>query len=164
MLYIFGGLPGAGKTTLARRLAADLKAVYLRIDTIEHAITAYGLPITGPEGYTVAYRVAADNLLNGLDVVADSVNPLAITRQSWRSAATESGAPFREIEVICSDPAEHRRRVETRPADIDGLRLPMWDEVVNREYHPWDTAPIVVDTAGKTPEESVAELVAAIRG
>ena len=38
MLYIFGGLPGTGKTTLARYLAHHQRAVYLRIDTIEQAL------------------------------------------------------------------------------------------------------------------------------
>ena len=37
-LIIFGGLPGTGKTTLARKLANDLGATYLRIDTIERAL------------------------------------------------------------------------------------------------------------------------------
>ena len=38
MLIIFGGLPATGKTTIARDLARQLGATYLRIDTIEHAI------------------------------------------------------------------------------------------------------------------------------
>ncbi len=34
-LYIFSGLPGAGKTTLAKQLANQVGAFYLRIDTVE---------------------------------------------------------------------------------------------------------------------------------
>ena len=37
MLYIFAGLPGTGKSTLATHLAAERKAVLLRIDSIEQA-------------------------------------------------------------------------------------------------------------------------------
>lgn len=162
MLYIFGGLPGTGKTALSQQLAQELGAVYLRIDTIEHALRESGIAVNGPQGYVVAYRVAGDNLRLGLEVVADSVNPLRITRAAWRDVARRAGVPFVEIEVICSDPAEHRRRVESRRADIPGFTLPSWEAVANREYEPWDTQPVVVDTAGQTPEQSVVVLQRAL--
>ena len=38
MLIVLGGLPGAGKTTGARALAERLKAVHVRVDTIEQAL------------------------------------------------------------------------------------------------------------------------------
>lgn len=38
MLIIFGGLPGTGKTTIARELARQTGAMHLRIDSIEQAI------------------------------------------------------------------------------------------------------------------------------
>lgn len=154
MLFIFGGLPGAGKTELSTHLAQKLGATHLRIDTIEQALRDSGLTLTGPEGYLVAYSLAADNLRLGLSVIADSVNSLDITRQAWREVATQVGVPFREIEVICSDKTEHRRRVETRKIGIPGLKPPTWQDVVEREYHLWEEAHIVIDTAGQTPEES----------
>jgi predicted kinase len=42
MLIIFGGLPGVGKTAIARELARKLGAVYVRIDSIEQAIRNSG--------------------------------------------------------------------------------------------------------------------------
>lgn len=162
MLYIFGGLPGSGKSTLARRLAARVGGVHLRIDTIEHALAEAGSPVSGGEGYAVAYALAGDNLRLGLSVVADSVNPWPLTRSIWRGVSLNAGAPYVEIEVICSDRAEHRRRVETRTADIAGFTLPSWEQVVNRDYRPWDGEHIVLDTAGQGEEESFATLVRAL--
>lgn len=154
MLFIFGGLPGTGKTELSVHLARKVGAVHVRIDTIEQAMRDGGLTVNGPQGYMVAYKIAADNLRLGLPVVADSVNPLNITRRDWREVASQVGAPFCEIEVICSDEAEHRRRVETRQSRIPGLKLPKWQDVVEREYHVWEGEHLVIDTAGQTPEES----------
>lgn len=163
MLFIFSGLPGAGKTTLARHLSNELRAVYLRIDTIEQALREGGMSVVGPEGYVIAYRVAADNLRLGRAVVADSVNPIQLTRTAWREVATASGVESIDIEVICSERAEHRWRVEARKADIQGHVVPTWDEIEMREYHAWDTPPLVIDTAGQTPQESCDALMRTIR-
>ena len=42
MLIVFGGLPGTGKTTVARELARQLGAVHPRIDSIEQALRNAG--------------------------------------------------------------------------------------------------------------------------
>jgi predicted kinase len=163
MLYIFGGLPGTGKSALSQRLAREKKAVYLRIDTIEQALREAGVPVGGPEGYITAYRIAEDNLRLGSIVVADSVNPLEITRSAWRSTAKQAGLPFVEIEVICSDELEHRGRIEGRTSDILGFKLPTWKEVVDRVYEPWNEEHLVIDTAGQRLERSFAVLVDSLK-
>lgn len=162
MLFIFGGLSGVGKTELSANLARKMGAVHLRIDTIEQALRDEGHGLRGPEGYVIAYRVAADNLRLGLPVVADSVNPIRITREAWRDVAQTAGVPFYEIEVVCSDAGEHRRRVEGRRSTVPGLRLPTWQDVVEREYELWESEPIVVDTAGQTPAQSKRALAEAL--
>jgi predicted kinase len=159
MLYIFSGLPGSGKSALARLLAREKQAAWLRIDTIEQGLRDLcGLEPQG-EGYRLAYRIAADNLRSGLSVVADSCNPIELTHREWEAVAIENGADFVNIEMICSDKAQHRHRIETRTSDIEGLRLPTWEEVESREYHPWTTSRIIIDTAHKTTELSFAELI-----
>lgn len=132
--------------------------MYLRVDTIEQALRAAGSSLVGPEGYAIAYRIAEENLRIGLPVVADTINPLRITRDAWRAVAAGAQASFVEVEVVCSDPAEHRRRVERRRSDIAGLRLPSWDDLLRREYEAWAEEHIVVDTAGQSVEQSAAAL------
>ena len=149
VLVALGGLPGTGKTTVARGLAEASGAALLRIDTIEQAIRGAGVLAgeVGPAGYAVAAALAVDNLALGRSVVADSVNPVAATRNAWREAAARAGAALLEVEIVCSEPGEHRRRVETRPADIPGHVLPLWRDVVERGYEPWPEAALVIDTA-----------------
>ncbi|MGR9294641.1 AAA family ATPase [Rhizobium leguminosarum] len=159
MLIIFGGLPGSGKTTIARALAERLNAVHVRVDTIEQAIRASGIADdAGPAGYIVAYGIAGDNLTLGRTVIADSVNPLRITRSAWLSVAQAAGVTAAEVEVVCSDKAEHRYRVETRLTDVEGLVKPTWQATCERAYDDWPDT-IVIDTALKTVEAAVDELI-----
>lgn len=168
-LIVLGGLPGSGKTTLGRALATALQAVYLRIDSIEHALDTCGQPVDGPEGYVIAYAVAEDNLRLGRVVIGDSVNPLPRTRHDWQAVGAMTGVPVTEIEVVCSDPAEHRRRVEERRATTPpgAGHCPTWEEVQERTYHPWtpapgQAAPLIIDTAGRPVEDTVAEVLRAL--
>ena len=166
MLIVFAGLPGTGKTTIARALAQRLRAVHVRIDTIEQALRASGVvrDDVGPAGYLIGYGLAADNLRIGRNVVADSVNPIRVTRDAWRSVGLDLDVAVAEIEVICSNRIEHRRRVETRTSDIEGLTLPSWQMVIERNYEPWDRQPIMVDTATQSVEAIVSGLFARFDG
>jgi predicted kinase len=158
MLIALAGLPGTGKTTLARALARTLPALHLRIDSIEVSLHRAGIVPIDDKGYRIAYAIAEDNLRLGLTVIADSVNPLEVTRKAWVEVAKRAGVFAVEIEIVCSDPEEHRRRIESRTSDIEGLAGPTWQQVVEREYVPCDRMCARIDTAGCTIAESSAAL------
>jgi predicted kinase len=162
MLIVLGGMPGVGKSTIARQLCRDLPAAWLRIDTIEQTLRNTGLKIWA-EGYEVAYALAAENLKAGATVVADCVNPLPITRNAWAAVAARTGARLLQLELFCSDQAAHRRRVETRVADIPGHRIPTWADVQTHEYEPWDRPIPRLDTAGRTPEAVITAVHAILK-
>jgi len=158
MLVAFGGLPGTGKSTIAHEVARRRQAICLRIDTIEQAIRSAGVLASdvGPAGYSVACALAEANLRFGHAVVADSVNPLEVTRAAWRAVAERASAPLLEVEIICSDEREHRRRVETRSIDVPGLVPPTWEDVLRRRYEPWGGERLVLDTAHMEAADAAA--------
>jgi predicted kinase len=138
-LVVIGGMPAVGKTTIARALAQRIGATHLRIDSIEAALVGGGMGMAEMDdrGYRVGYALAGDQLDLGGRVVADSVNPIDVTRAAWRDVARSRGLPVVEVEVCCPDLVEHERRVRERLGDIPGLDVPAWEDVARREYHAW---------------------------
>jgi len=155
LLLVFAGLPGVGKSTLAREVARVLGAVWLRVDTIEASLLKAGLARsfeTGLAAYVVARDVAEDRLRLGGDVLIDAVNGVEPARAMWRELAEECHADRRIVELVCPDSVEHRRRVEARPSATPPLPTPTWDEVRTREYVPWNEPVLRVDGTEPLPE------------
>jgi predicted kinase len=168
VLVVVGGLPGVGKTTVARALAGRLGAAHLRIDTVEAALAVQGLvpglPDVGPHGYALALAVADTCLAAGTDVVVDGVFPVAASRRPFRELAARTGVPVHWVRLICSDPGEHRRRVEERVADLPGHVVPEWGAVQRRDVDQWHERHTVVDTATGDPLAAVLAALGAATG
>ena len=167
-LTVVGGLPAVGKTAVCRevlRLRSESQAgppTWLRIDSIEQALRDSGemLPgMPGGAGYYVAAAVARDVLASGGDVLVECVNPLPLTRRLWEETASALGCRFLAVEIVCSDKAEHRHRVQQRVSDIEGLELPDWRAIERRDYAPWPEADLRLDTARLTATEAARSII-----
>ena len=166
MLIVLGGLPGTGKTTIAREIVALIPCAYLRIDTIEQALRSSGALAgeVGPAGYVAAYALARSNLSLGQTILADCVNPLPVTREAWRAVAADAASRIVEVEIVCSDSAEHRRRVEQRSIDVPGLVPPTWEAVQRHDYATWSTPHLIVDSAVLGAREAAKLILSHARG
>lgn len=158
-LYIFSGLPASGKSTLAKLLAARVGATYVRVDTIEQGLRDLCHFKVEGEGYRLSYRIIRDNLELGLSCIADSCNPIELTRHEWQQVATSMSAHFVNIEICCSDENEHKQRVDSRKNEVENLQLPNWQQVKARHYEAWKTEVVKIDTAADSIETSFAKLV-----
>ena len=163
-LIVLAGPPAGGKSSIARELARRTGAVWLRVDSMDQAIWASGTAPADLEDWTcrAAQAVAEDNLRLGREVIGDGVNDLKVVRDGWQDAGRRAGADVVWIEVICSDPAAHRRRVQTRTSDIPGLVLPDWQDVIGRQHDPWDRERLILDTAGRSIGDCVDQVQTAL--
>lgn len=164
-LVSFSGLPGVGKTTIARSLANETGALWLWLDEIEAAMRASHMQVSdlADGGYAAAQAVALGALRQGYDVIADCVNPLPLTRNSWQQVALDAQARFLGVELICSDRSQHRFRVENRSVNLPGWVRPGWSDVIERDYLPYTEAVLRIDTALTSVDQSVARICAAMR-
>jgi predicted kinase len=162
VLAVFAGLPGVGKSTLAARVAAELPATVLAVDTVDFMLRRYEVsePRPGFAAYGVVAGLAETQLIIGHHVIIDAVNPVKAARQLWVDLAAQLDVPLRVVEVVCGDDNEHRRRVEARYAARDHDGIPDWVRVLERqaEYEPYLGPRLVVDTF--LAQEPVAPVVA----
>ena len=128
-LILMCGLPGAGKTTLARRLAAERGAVRLSKDEWQWALGSspwdreLGERIEGE-----LWRLARKVLSLGLGVVLDFGLWARAERDELRRAARRLGVGV-ELHYLVAPTEELRRRIEARNA------MPPWDrEPIERAH------------------------------
>ena len=162
-LIVLAGLPGSGKSTVAEGLSRHFSLPLFSIDPIEAAMWRGGLPRdqTGIAAYVVAQTLAGEHLRLGQSVVIDAVNPVEAPRAAWRILAAKYRAGLAIIECVCLDEAAHRRRIEARVRNIEGMPEVTWAGVEKRrtEYEIWSDARLTLDTSAHPPERLLAEAI-----
>ncbi|MFC4891752.1 AAA family ATPase [Pseudofrancisella aestuarii] len=162
-VYVFSGLPGVGKTTLAKQLARAVPdSVYYRIDTMEYYLKKeYSKGLT-KQGYEITYYLAKENLELDKNVIIDCCNPVKESRELWNKLSIDSIKVI-NIEVLCSNKEIHKSRIESRfKGNIN--KYPSWQSVLDRDYETWfDKDVIRVDTANIEIKDSFDKLMKLIK-
>ncbi len=163
MLVVLSGLPGVGKTSDCPR-ARPGDRCRLPANRLDRAgPEERGLP-GGRGGVQRRLRRSPRTTCDSaVPSFADCVNPWPLTRSEWRSVADRARVRALDVEIVCSDAVEHRRRVESRRADIPGHQLPTWSQVVERDYRAWTGDRLVVDTGQLNVEQSVRTILSALK-
>lgn len=156
-LIVFAGPPGTGKTSLARSVARELRAVYLDKDTIKDAAMTLGrdlkieriAELAGPLSYELLVDLARDNLTLGHPVILDSPAGYRTFRDKVAQLARSSQAQLKMIECICTNEGLLRDRIERRGADLPDYRARDWDTYRREqaEFERLSGQRLIVDTA-----------------
>ena len=93
MLIALAGLPGTGKTSIARTLAAEFGAVHLRIDAIETVLHREGT--WSDEHPAIAYEIAAELAADQPRGDVDSIGGRALDHRRVRCARKEHAGRIR---------------------------------------------------------------------
>lgn len=116
---------------------------------------------TGIAAYEVAKALAAEQLRLNHSVLIDAVNPVEAPRAAWRKLAAKYRADLKIIECICVDQAIHRRRIDARIRNIEGMAEIDWARVEQRraEYEAWTDARLTLDTSAEPADRLLAEAI-----
>jgi predicted kinase len=163
VLIALAGLPGSGKSAVAGDLSRALHCAVLSVDPAEAAMWRAGVSKSEPTGlaaYMVVEALAAEQIALGHDVIVDAVNAVEPARAQWRALAGRLDVDLRFIEVQCSDPDVHRRRLEARRRGIAGFYEPSWNDVQRRreEFAAWIDDRLALDSMDSRQDNLVTAL------
>lgn len=133
-LVIFSGLPGVGKSTLADKLARQLRWPLLKIDDVIGKVPENPGIEFWDSKVDVLLDVLNTQLELGLDVIVDSVF-MNMDRQYAQELARKYNVRFLPIHVFVSDEEIWKERVTKRFDELNDQDVATWERIQHQREH-----------------------------
>lgn len=164
MLVVVCGLPGAGKSTVSRRIATRLDGRLVRTDVVRKELFP-DPEYSAAESSAVYEEVLArarETLSEGGRVVLDGTFRRRELRERVAGVAVDCGRPYRFVRVEC-DEAVVRERIAAREDDESDADFEVY-KLLKDEFEPIDGEHSVVDNSGSlaATTEQVDDLFAPV--
>lgn len=114
VLVLFCGVPGSGKSFLARRLQPHLQAVAIETDYVRRILLRRPT-YSGPESawvYAVCHALIAQLLTQRHNVIFDATNLVERNRQTLYGIADQAQAVLAVVHTVAPDDVIRRRLLE----------------------------------------------------
>lgn len=166
MLILMAGLPGTGKTTVARQLAERLHATILSKDTVRHALFTPELI----EYSTEQDDFVIDMLLHTAEYIWRThpqqiiiLDGRTFSRESQRrqviSFAKQHRQAWRIVECVCADDVAKAWLAQPDPSHPAGNRTPELFDEVKRRWEPIHEPKLTINTSAEVDLNSVIQVL-----
>lgn len=157
MLLLIAGLPGTGKTSIARAFAALSGARHLNSDALRRELGLMGhyRPEDKERVYQTLLLRAREALLRGETVVIDSTFYKESIRAPFRALARDCGSDLRWVEVTASEASLRERLSHPRPDSEADFGV---YEKIRDQFEPLQEDRLSIDTDDETPESAALKI------
>ncbi len=157
MLLLITGLPGSGKTTIARAFAALTGARHFNSDALRRELGLMGhYHLEDKEKvYASLLQHARESLERGETVVVDSSFFKESIREPFRALAVECGVPLRWVEARASEDTLRERLSHPRPDSEADFKV---YEQIRDQFEPLPDDRLIIQTDTETPASAAEKI------
>ncbi|QLH75971.1 AAA family ATPase [Halosimplex rubrum] len=147
-LVVQCGLPGVGKSTVAREIADRLGGERIRSDAVRRELVDDPTYSRAEKEcvYGAMLERAREALADGRPVVLDATFERRVRRDDAAALAEEAGANLTLVRVVCADEVA-RRRIREREDDPSEADVAVYENARDR-FEPPERDHVTVDNSG----------------
>lgn len=157
------GIPGTGKSTLARHICKMTNAVLLDLDVIKSSVIQslennIDSKFIGKVAYEMAFSLAGSNLGIGNSVIIDSSCQYEILIENGTNLAKKYNTPYKFIECYLKDLSESNQRRTMREVlpSQKAFSIPIdekeFQKAINALKRPAENEYLMIDTSQEIEE------------